>query len=147
MIIKKLNVIYYLIYTLIILFTIVGYIFNYNGLFYSVPENNFLNTYLPYLFIFLSLICLVFGFIFFELNKSKIRNIKNEWEQNRKYIQIAGFRLYLVGFTLVVGVPVFYISYNVMVLYCIGVSAVLLLLCKPTENKIMNDLNKNTDTY
>ncbi|MDR0811903.1 MAG: hypothetical protein LBN23_06505 [Paludibacter sp.] len=139
-IVKRLNVRYYTIYTFVILFTVIGYFLNFSNLHIFDYSSRFAAEYLPVIFIILSALSVIVGFGSFELIKKKLSLQNDEREKVKKYIKVAGSRLYFIGFVLIFGILVFYISRSISTLYCIGIAAVLLILCKPNENKVSNDL-------
>jgi hypothetical protein len=86
------------------------------------------------------------GFSLFESAKKKLRKIENEKERLLPYIKNANLRLYLIGAGLLGGIIIFYFLRSSFILYCIGVSAIELIVCKPSEERIKNDLDlKNSD--
>jgi hypothetical protein len=139
-VVKSLNVKYYFIYTFIILFTFIGYFLNYSNYIQISLHDTYVRT-LPIIVVVISAIFIVFGFSFFEIKKKSIARIEDKWMQSRTYIRFAGYRLYCIGACILIGIPVFYITMNSIILYSIGVAAIALLFCKPSENKVQNDLN------
>ena len=139
-IVKALNVKYYLIYTLTIVLTFAGYFLDYHD-FFRINGNVSLFNILPIVVVAVSVVLIVAGFVLFELKKKSIAAIENQWERNRTYIRYAGYRLYLIGICILIGIPVFYVTKNSITLYSIGLAAVALILSKPSESKIENDLN------
>lgn len=69
--------------------------------------------------------------------------IKDENEQLEKYKTGAIYRILIIGTGLVLGVVFFYVMNSQSMIFCAGIAAVALFFCKPSENKIMNDLNWN----
>ena len=139
-IVKGLNVKYYLIYTLTIVFTFTGYFLDFSNYLPIISTDSYLQI-LPIIVVVLSVLFLVAGFLIFELKKKSIAGIDDKWEQSRTYIRYAGYRLYLIGVCLLIGIPVFYLTKNSIVLYTIALAAISLIICKPSENKVENDLN------
>lgn len=69
--------------------------------------------------------------------------IQDENEQLEKYKTGAIYRILIIGTGLVLGVVFFYVMNSQSMIFCAGIAAVALFFCKPSENKIMNDLNWN----
>jgi hypothetical protein len=69
--------------------------------------------------------------------------IQDENEQLEKYKSGAIYRILIIGTGLVLGVVFFYVMNSQSMIFCAGIAAVALFFCKPSENKIMNDLNWN----
>ena len=57
-----------------------------------------------------------------------------------KYEKGAVLRLLAIGVGLVGSVILFYITNNISMIYCVGITAIALLFCKPSEDKIIADL-------
>lgn len=69
--------------------------------------------------------------------------IQDENVQLEKYKTGAIYRILIIGTGLVLGVVFFYVMNSQSMIFCAGIAAVTLFFCKPSENKIMNDLNWN----
>jgi len=69
--------------------------------------------------------------------------IQDENVQLEKYKTGAIYRILIIGTGLVLGVVFFYVMNSQSMIFCAGIAAVALFFCKPSENKIMNDLNWN----
>lgn len=142
---KKVNQTYYLIFTLTILFTIIGYFFVLNN-FSSTVSTGFVTTILEVLLVLYIVVSSIAGFVLFNSSKKKLRNIENEKDRFFPYIKSANLRLYLIGVGLLAGILIFYVLRSSFILYCIAVSAIELIVCKPSEERIKTDLDlKNSD--
>lgn len=69
--------------------------------------------------------------------------IQDENEQLEKYRNGGIYRILIIGTGLVFGVVFFYVMNSQSMIFCAGIAAVALFFCKPSENKILNDLNRN----
>jgi hypothetical protein len=69
--------------------------------------------------------------------------IQDENEQLEKYRNGGIYRILIIGTGLVLGVVFFYVMNSQSMIFCAGIAAVALFFCKPSENKILNDLNRN----
>jgi len=131
---RKLNQLYYLIYTLIILLTIIGYFLNLNNLInirVAKLTENILQT-LQYIFSFVAFAY----FVYFLMLTSKLKDEDLTENSKKRYLKFASIRLLLIGISLILGVVCFYLLRSLTILYPVGVMAVLLLLSKPVEVKI-----------
>lgn len=142
--VKKINIIYYLIYTATIILTVVGFFFNLNSTGFESPEISVVNMLTTATISFVS-IALLSGFGLFEINKFKWRKIEDEKVKFAQYKKGAILRLLLIGISLVGGVIVFYILRSQNILYCIAFSAIALIYSKPSEAKIISDLKLKID--
>lgn len=138
--VKKLSQVYYYIYSATILATIIGYI-------YRMNTDNHLDLNSPLgialksiviLYILISLPLALGGF--FRMTKKWIA-IEDETLKFKAYQKGATLRLLLVGIGLISSITVFYVTKDVSLIYCAGISAIVLLFfCKPTVAKMVNDL-------
>jgi uncharacterized membrane protein len=139
-IVKRINLAYYLIYTLTILATIVGYLLTMNqDISVDIKSN-----------LSITLSTVVYGYIMisipgalalFHRYTKKLSEIDDKYTKINKYVTAASWRLLIVGFGLVFSVITFYIIRTQSMIYCAAISAIVLLFfCKPTESKIISDL-------
>ncbi len=137
---RKINLYYYLIYTLTILTTIIGYMINISET--DIPSiNSNLHIVLSSSVILYLIISIPLALALFFRYSKKLANIENENEKINKYAQAAAWRLLAIGFGLIFSVVTFYILRSVDMIYCAGISAIALFFCKPTEGKVRKDLN------
>lgn len=66
--------------------------------------------------------------------------IKDDYVKFEKYATGATWRILAVGFGLVLSVVAFYIIRTESMIFCAGITAIALLICKPTVGKIRSDL-------
>jgi len=138
---RSLNQIYYLIYTLIILMTILCYFLNMNNLLSVNIGNTTEIVFLSVQMLITVVAVLYFGYFLFEVTKIKANTEISKKETD--YLKVAKIRLYLIGSSLLAGVVCLYLVRSEIVLYQIAISAVLLLLSKPNESKIDAILTEN----
>jgi len=94
--------------------------------------------------VILYIICTVpLALALFNKMTKKWALIQDENEQLEKYKTGAIYRILIIGTGLVLGVVFFYVMNSQSMIFCAGIAAVALFFCKPSENKIMNDLNWN----
>jgi len=80
-----------------------------------------------------------------KISPSKIRSeIFNMtikfYKKMEKYAFGASLRILAVGFGLVLSVVTFYIIRTESMILCAGITAIALLICKPTAGKIKSDM-------
>lgn len=131
---------YYLIYTITILSTIIGYVVTMSRE-TSVDVKSPLSITLSSIVILYIIISIPAALALFHRSTKKWAVIEDRFTKINKYVAGATWRLLAVGFGLVLSVMVFYILRSESMIFCAGISAIALLFCKPTEGKIISDLN------
>ncbi len=137
---KSLNQMYYLIYTLIILFTITSYFLNLNFV-VDVEMSEMTQYSLLGIHMFLTFMAFA-SFVYLLLYVNKSNSDQPLLVRRSKYLQIAKVRLSLIGFSLMLGVVLLYLIRSEIVLYSIAVSGLLLLFSKPNEARINDFLSE-----
>jgi len=140
-IVKKINNAYYMIYTLTILATIIGYIVIQNR--EAVDVKSTLSITLSSLVIIYIFISLPASIAIFHRSLKKWITIENEHQKLDKYAAGATWRILAVGLGLVMSVVAFYFIRTESMLFCAGIEAIALIYCKPTVGKITSDLKLN----
>jgi len=138
-IVKKIYLAYYLIYTVTILSTIVGYIITQNST-TSVDVKSQLSINLSSFVILYIIISIPASLSLFHRSTKKWIEIEDNFKKMEKYTTGATWRILAVGMGLVMSVVAFYILRSPSMIFCAFIAAVALLFCKPTENKIKSDL-------
>ena len=137
-IVKKINNAYYMIYTLTILSTIVGYLVTKTQ--DAVDPKSSLSITLSSIVIIYILISLPASISIFLRSTKKWKLIPDEYKKLEKYATGATWRILAVGMGLVLSVVAFYFIRTESMIFCAGISAIALLYCKPTVGKITSDL-------
>ncbi len=137
---KTLNQLYYLIYTLVILFTITGYFLNMN-IVIDVELSEITQYILLGFHVFVTFLALG-SYIYLLLMTNKSNSTISLQVKISKYLKIAQIRLALIGISLLLGVVLLYLVRSEIVLYSIAVSGLLLLFSKPNEARITNLLSE-----
>jgi len=139
--VKKIAQVYYYIYTATILTTIVGYMATMNN-YDPIPMNDPLGITLKSIVILYMIISIPLALAGFHRQTKKIIAIEDEREKFKAYQKSATIRLLLVGIGLIGSIIVFFlIRTDASLIYSALISAIILLFfCKPTENKMINDL-------
>lgn len=140
-IVKRIGLVYYMIYTSTILSTVVGYLLTMNNNDH-IDSKSELGIALKSIIILYTLISLPLALGgFFRMTKKWIA-IENETEKFNQYKKGAIIRLSLIGTGLIASIIIFYLfRTDVSLIYCAGISAIALLFCKPSEAKMMNELH------
>ncbi len=138
-VIRKINIIYYLVYTLFILSTIIGYIISLNGVEDVDVKSNLSITLSSFVIIYL-LISIPASLALFHKYSKKLIEITDEYVKLNKYTTAAKWRLLAIGFGLVLSVIAFYILRTPSMIFCALIAAISLYFCKPSEGKIMKEL-------
>ena len=136
--VKKINNAYYMIYTLTILSTIIGYLVTQNR--DVVDPKSPLSIALSSIVIIYILISLPAAISIFHRSTKKWKLIEDDFRKMNKYAAGATWRILAVGFGLVLSVVAFYFVRSESMIFCAGISAIALLYCKPTVGKITSDL-------
>lgn len=139
--VKKITQVYYYVYTSTILTTIVGYILTMNN-FNPIPMNSPLGITLKSIVILYMLISIPLALAGFHHQAKKWMTMDDEIVKCRAYEKGATLRLVLVGIGLIGSIIVFFLlRTDVSLIYCAGISAIVLLFfCKPSEAKMISDL-------
>ena len=137
--VKKISIAYYMIYTLTILSTITGYILMQSRETIVDSKSN-LSITLSSIVILYIITSIPAALSVFHRNTKKWMEIKSDYEKFEKYATGATWRILTVGFGLVLSVVVFYIIRTESMIFCAFITAIALLICKPTVGKIRSDL-------
>ena len=138
-IIKKINIAYYLIYTLTIIATFSGYLITMNSGYTSDIKSSSSITISSavILYIIISIPC---ALALFHRYTKELNMIEDNYIKLNKYSIAATWRLLVIGFGLVFSVVAFYFIRTESMIFCAGIAAIALIFCKPTEVKISSDL-------
>jgi hypothetical protein len=140
-ILKKINNAYYMIYTLIILATIVGYLVTQSQ--GPVDVKSTLSITLSSIVIIYLFISIPAAISVFHRSLKKWIAIQDDFNKFEKYAAGATWRVLVVGFGFVLSVVSFYFIRTESMIFCAAISAIALIYCKPTLGKIRSDLKLN----
>ena len=141
--IKSIAQVYYIIYATTILSTVVGYLMNIQGQTKSIDPKSSIGIALSSILILYILISIPFALGGFHRMTKKWKLIEDEKLKLAKYEKGAILRLAAIGTGLIGSVVLFYVMNDISMIYCVGITAIALLFCKPTEAKIESDLKLN----
>ena len=145
---KRLLILYYCTFVLAVVAATLGYFCVKNG--WLVIEKGTAANMAIYGVIILYVICstpLVLKF--FGRFAAKIRKIEDEKLRQKRYTCLVATRLGLVALGLVASLFFYYILTENSLLWLAGISAIALYFCKPTADKVDQDLEPDdepTDT-
>jgi len=139
-VVKKITLVYYVIYAATILLTAMGYLLNIQGVTAIIDPQSSTGIALSSIIILYILISIPLSLGGFHRMTKKWRLIEDETLKFAKYEKGAVLRLIAIGVGLVGSVILFYITYNISMIYCVGITAITLLFCKPSEDKMIADL-------
>ncbi len=143
-IVRQINQIYYLVYTGTILSTIIGYYLTMDRENTTDIKSNFSIT-LSSLIILYIMISIPAALALFHRSLKKWKQIEDPFLKGKKYIGGAQLRLLVVGLGLIFSVIGHFILYvntsNMSMIFCAGIAAIALFFCKPSVNKVANELD------
>jgi hypothetical protein len=138
--IKKLGQIYYYIYTLTILATVVGYMLTINSN-KHVDALSMLGITLKSIVIIYILISIPLSLGGFHRMTKKWTLIEDEALKFKTYEKGAILRLIIIGVGLLGSITVFFIlRTDISLIYCFLITGIALFFCKPTIGKIVSEL-------
>ncbi len=138
-IVRRINLIYYLIYTLTIVSTVIGYVITFNTA-NNVNPTSALSINVSSVVIIYLICSIPTSLYLFHRYTKKLITISDEFVKLNKYATGASWRLFFVGFGLVISVIAFYILRTPSMIFCAGIAALSLFFCKPSEGKIIREL-------
>ncbi len=135
---KALSVAYYSMFTAAFVAAIAGY---------YILQNSFILNSLTQPGITISgiLIVLIIGSVpvslyLFNVFLKKIKTHESTTYQLEKYRKAGILRIIVIGMGVVLGILFFYILQSQSMIFCAGIAAIALVFCKPSEVKIITDL-------
>jgi hypothetical protein len=142
-IVRQINPAYYAVYTLTILSTMIGFYLTRDR--DTVPDvKSEMSITLSSIVILYVIVSIPAALYLFQRNLKKWKQIEDMFFQHRQYIAGARLRLLVVGAGLVGSIIVHFILFahtsNISMLATAGISAVGLFFCKPSYNKVANEL-------
>lgn len=137
--IKKLGQIYYYIYTLTILSTVVGYMLTMNSNVH-VDALSALGITLKSIIILYILISIPLSLAGFHRMTKKWALIEDDVLKFKAYEKGSILRLILIGVGLLGSITVFFILLDSSLIFCFLITGIALFFCKPTIGKIVSEL-------
>jgi hypothetical protein len=140
---KQLYIVYYAIYVVAFLVAIYGnYILN-SGI--SIDplssEGTLINS-----IVIMYIICTVpFTLAIFNKYSKKWAQIEDVNLKLLNYKKWGTLRIFIIGIGLIMGVIFFYIMRSQTMIFCAAIAALGLIFCKPSQIKLINELNIDED--
>lgn len=138
-IIRKINLAYYMIYSLFIVTTVIGYVITMNRE-NTVDVKSQLSITMSSIVILYMIISIPGALALFHRYTKKISKIEDKFTKINKYTAAATWRLLAIGFGLILSVIAFYILRTESMIFSAGIAAIALFFCKPTAAKIASEL-------
>ncbi|MDD3320836.1 MAG: hypothetical protein PHS59_05270 [Paludibacter sp.] len=136
---KTLSGIYYIVYTMAVLFAVAGYYLTVKGNLFVNPQSE-LGITLTSIFIIYIIGSIPLTLGGFHYMTKKWIALENEVEKIEKYKNGAILRLIIVGISIGIGVFLFYVTRSQSMIFCAGIAAIALFFCKPMRAKIISEL-------
>lgn len=147
-VLKRLNIIYYGVFSLLIVLATVSYLLVIKGIVPVIDPQSVWGKVIQYIVIFDVLLTLPFGLWW---HKRRCRGIAQLVETEMRlmaYYRSAALRICLVSNTMLLAVPAFYLlgAYQSMI-WVAAISAIGWYFTKPTEKKMYFELNPDLEQY
>lgn len=139
-IVKRINMIYYSLYFLTIAITVIGYFLTMESDTKTIDPQSSTGIILSSVVIIYLLISIPGALALFHRYTKKLIPIQDEFLKLNKYAYGATLRLLFIGLGLIFSVITFYLLRNQSMLFSAFIAFVSLIFCKPTERKIMREL-------
>lgn len=137
---KKLKLIYYSLYILAILIATFGYQVLKCG--WYIDEKSSTGIVLSSILIILIIGAVPISLALFNKYIKKLAQEEaSEDIKLKKYEKVSVIRILIIGIGLLGGILFFYILKSQSMLFCAGIAAIGLFFCKPSEVKLITDLN------
>lgn len=137
-VLKKLTLIYYLIYIATIVVALLGFQFFKTG--YTIDDKSQLGITVSSALIVLIIGSIPLTLAIFNKKAKQWAIIEDTKTKLLKYEKGSIIRLVIVGTGLLLGVFFFFIMNSQSMIFSAGIAAIALFFCKPAEVKIISDL-------
>lgn len=137
-VVKKLSLVYYLIYIATILVVLLGFQLIKAG--YSIDDKSDMGIGISSVLIILIIGSIPFTLAYFNKMTKKWALIIEPSVQLKTYEKGAIIRLLIIGIGLLLAMFSFAIMKSQSMLFCGGIAAIALFFCKPSEIKIISEL-------
>lgn len=136
---RTLNIAYYAIYVAAVIAASTGYFILKSGITID-PQSQAGITISSVLIIFIiGSVPVTLGT--FHRYCKKLAVLENQELKIQKYQSASLLRLVIIGTALFLGVLFFYIMHSQSMIFCAGIAAIALYFSKPTQGKLLTDLN------
>lgn len=145
-VLRNITGVYYIIYMLTILSAIAVFVLSSTGQNHqTISQNSQSATVLSSILYLYVLISVPLVLWWFHKNTKKWQLLTDKYEKYNAYKKASHLRLWIVGIGLIAGVVIFYLLQSTSIIYCALISAVALFFCKPSENKMIKELDLEED--
>lgn len=140
---RSINGVYYSVYMLTILSAVGVFVTNYLNVksAVSIDPKSSLGIALSSLLILYILISIPLSFWLFFKGTKKWKELPDKFAKFTAYKKASVIRLWVVGIGLILGVMLVYFLHSTSMIYCALISAVALFFSKPSEAKMVSELN------
>lgn len=136
---RNITLAYYAVYVAAILAAISGYYFLRSG--FSIDPQSQMGITVSSILILLIIGSIPVTLGLFNRFTKKWALLENRDLRIKKYQTASFVRLAIIGLGLVLGVIFFYIMNSQSMIFCAGIAAIALFFCKPSEVKMVSELN------
>lgn len=130
---------FYTVYAAAIILAFAGYYILKNGI--SIDPQSEMGVTLQSILILLIIGSIPLTLATFNRMTKKWAAIEDSEQKILKYRQASIIRIIIIGLGLLVGIVFYYIMQSQSMLFSAGIAAIALFFCKPSESKILIDLN------
>jgi hypothetical protein len=148
MVTKSANVVYYTIYLLTIIAVVSIFFITYLDVeTWTIDPLSSLGTAISTVYMILLLTAIPGSLLYFHRTTVKIKHEEDEVLMFAKYKKASYIRLWIVGLFLVVGVVLVYLLRSQSMIFTSGIAAIALYFCKPSQTKVVRELDLDVDLY
>ncbi len=136
---RQLTMVYYSVYAAAILAATSGYYILQSG--FRIDPLSETGTILNTLLIILIIGNIPLTLAFFNKKTKVWASLDDQELRLSNYRKYGTYRIAIIGLALVLGVIFYYIMNSQSMIFSAGIAAIALFFCKPSESKIMTELN------
>lgn len=137
-VLKKLSLVYYLIYIAAIVLALIGFQLFKSG--YYIDDKSQLGIAISSVLIILIIGSIPLTLAIFNKKTKQWSLIEDTQTKLKKYEKASIIRLVIIGTGLLLGILFFFIMNSQSMIFTAGIAAIALLFCKPAEVKIISEL-------
>ena len=137
--IKQLILFYYGFYVLAVVLVTLAYLFfaTNNPL---IAEQSTAETAITSVYILFLICSIPLALKLFNVKVKKLSELASPEEKIIQYKNYSVFRLVVIGVNMLIGIGFFYLFNSDSMLFCAGIAAIALVFCKPSEAKMISEL-------
>ncbi len=139
--VNRINLVYYGVYLLTIIAVATVFIMTFGNVETAhINETSLLGRNISTAYLIYLLVSIPFSLYGFTLRAKKWQNLEEDL-MFEKYRKGASIRIIIIGLALVVGVVLVYIMKSKSMIFSSAIAAISLYFAKPTDRKIIRELN------